>query len=67
MDQKAPVIQLLRDDAEGSDSIVLLIRDPSVIEFEEDELTPAGRLTAWQARCLAHALVEMANLIEEDA
>jgi hypothetical protein len=59
-------VEIFVDDGEGVEGIGIVMRDASIVEYEE-ELTPGCKLTPWQARCLAHALSELADRIEQPA
>jgi hypothetical protein len=60
----ASTVEVFVNEAGGVDSIALVLVNPSIVEYEDRELSPACALTPWQARCLAHALTEKANEID---
>ena len=59
-------IEVFVDDDSGIEGIALVLRDPSVIEYESDELVPGCKMTASQARSLARALYHCADRIESE-
>jgi hypothetical protein len=56
-------LEVFVDDANGVESVGLVLRDASIVEYE-DELAPACLMTAGQARALAGALGRCADRIE---
>lgn len=57
-------IEVFHDEENGVESVGLILRNVSIVELTEDELVPGCTITPWQARCLANALVELADRIE---
>ena len=58
-----PQLEVFVDDADGTESVAVVLRDASIVEFE-DELVPGCTMNAFQARCMAHALNECADRLE---
>jgi hypothetical protein len=52
--------------ADESGDIGLVLRECSITEWDGDELAPALMLDVWGARCLAAALIELADQIENN-
>ena len=57
-------IEVFLDENAGVESIGIVMRGVSIVEYKGDELTPGCNLTPWHARCLAQALIEMADRID---
>ncbi|HZT29708.1 MAG TPA: hypothetical protein VFA33_07495 [Bryobacteraceae bacterium] len=64
MPADAASIEVFVDEGEGVESVGLVLRGASIVDYDGEELTPACRLEARQARGLAAALLELANQIE---
>jgi hypothetical protein len=56
-------IEIFVDEQSGVESVGLALIDASIVEHE-DELVPGCTVTPFQARCMAAALIEMAERIE---
>ena len=57
-------IEVFVDDYGGVEGVAVVMREPSIVEYEGEELTPGCKLTAAQALTLAGALIEAARQIE---
>lgn len=61
-----PRIEIFVDEEGGVDKVGIVMAGASIVEFE-GELTPGCTITPWHARCLAQALNELADRIDDQS
>lgn len=63
--EKGEINVFVNDEDEGRpQSVGIVLRNASIVEYETDELAAGLAMTPFQARCLASALNECAERIE---